>query len=677
MILGVDTGGTFTDFCLVAEGGAAITYKCPSTPDDPARAVLEGLAVVLREARRAFPAAEIEAVHGSTVATNAIIERRGARTALITTRGFRDVLAIGRQTRPRLYDLAPRRDPPLVPDELRLEADERLDQRGETLRTLNPAEVERLLDTVQDAGAESLAVCLLFSFLNPAHERMVAEAGRRRGLLVSASYEVLPEHREYERTSTTVANAYVAPVMARYLSHLEDGLGRRGIRRLRVMASNGGSMSPREAARLAVRTILSGPAGGVAGAFALARQAGFDNVITLDMGGTSTDVGLCPGRLLEREEALVGGMPIRGPAVDVVSVGAGGGSIARIDAGGALRVGPESAGADPGPACYGKGADATVTDAHILLGRIQPEHFLGGRMPLVPEASEAALRRLAKPFGGDPLRAAAAVLRVANANMERALRMVSVERGHDPRLFVLVAFGGAGPLHACELAEALGIPQVIIPPHPGVLSALGMAAAPIVKELRAPVHLRLDGEPGDGEIGQLAHLRSALLSRGRAELEGEGFDAEGVSAQVILEMRYAGQSYELPVATTSLAPASFLPAFHTAHRERYGHADPGRPAEVVDLRLRLVLPGAGLPQSAAPSRHAPARPPLPASYREVWFNGRPTRTPIYPRDSLATGAEVGGPAIIVQMDSTTVIPPGWRGTADPWGNVVLGRVGYA
>lgn len=676
MILGVDTGGTFTDFYLVLGDGTAAVYKCPSTPGDPARAVLEGLSRMLREARRALRAPQIEVVHGSTVATNAIIERRGARTALITTEGFRDVLAIGRQTRPRLYDLAPRREPPLVPEELRLEASERLDRRGEALRPLDPAEVERLLERVLDAGAESLAVCFLFSFLNPTHERMVAEAARRRGLSVSASYEVLPEHREYERASTTVANAYVAPVMARYLSHLADGLRRRGIRRLRVMASNGGSMSAQEAARLAVRTVLSGPAGGVAGAYALARQAGYENVITLDMGGTSTDVGLCPGRLLEREEALVGGLPLRGPALDVVSVGAGGGSIASIDAGGALRVGPESAGADPGPACYGKGLDATVTDAHVLLGRIQPEHFLGGRMPLLPQASEQALRRLAGPFGGDPRRAAAAVLKVANANMERALRMVSVERGHDPRLFTLVAFGGAGPLHACELADALGIPQVIVPPHPGVLSALGMAAAPIVKDLRAAVHLRLDAPRDEGEIAQLARLRSALLARGRSELEREGFETEGLSAQPILEMRYAGQSYELPVPADSLAPTSFLPAFHAAHRERYGHADPERPVEVVDLRLRLVLPGPALPSSPAPARRLSAR-VAPAARRDVWFDGKPILTPIYPRDSLPAGAEVGGPAIVVQMDSTTVIPPGWRGTVDPRGNLVLSRGAYA
>ena len=416
-ILGVDTGGTFTDFYLLGDDGTVTVYKRPSTPDDPSRAILEGLA----ESPLADVGSPIsDLVHGTTVATNAIIERKGARTGLITTRGFRDVLVIGRQTRPKLYDLSPHREPPLVPDGLRFEAAERLDFRGEVLAPLDPGAVEALLDDVQAAGVESLAVCFLFSFVNPDHERLVAEAARRRGITVSASHEVLPEHREYERTSTTVANAYVAPVMTQYLERLESGLRGHRVGRLRVMSSNGGSISPRSAGRLAVRTAVSGPAGGVAGAFDLARRAGFDRVITFDMGGTSTDVSLCPGRILERDETHVGELPIRGPTVDVLSVGAGGGSIARIDAGGALRVGPESAGAHPGPACYGTGSEPTVTDAQVALGRIDPEHFLGGRMALNPELSLKALGSIAGPFGGDPLAAAAAVLRVANANMERA-----------------------------------------------------------------------------------------------------------------------------------------------------------------------------------------------------------------------------------------------------------------
>src|SRR6266542_6962 len=373
-VLGVDTGGTFTDFYLINDDGKVSVYKRPSTPDDPARAILEGLAELSGKAARPGLSPDFggesgaDLVHGSTVATNAIIERKGARTALITTRGFRDVLVIGRQTRPKLYDLSPLREPALVPDELRLEANERLDYRAEVLQSIDPAEIETLLDYVQQNNVGSLAVCFLFSFLNPEHERQVAEAARRRRIPTSVSHEVLAEHREYERTSTTVANAYVGPVMERYLSRLEKGMRAHGIERLRVMSSNGGSVSPKAAGQLAIRTALSGPAGGVAGAFALAQNAGFDRIITVDMGGTSTDVALCPGRILERDETLVGELPVRGPTVDVLSVGAGGGSIARLDAGGALRVGPESAGAKPGPACHGEGTEPTVTDAHIVLG---------------------------------------------------------------------------------------------------------------------------------------------------------------------------------------------------------------------------------------------------------------------------------------------------------------------
>jgi len=696
-ILGVDTGGTFTDFYLIADDGAVTVSKRPSTPDDPARAILDGLAELAASSPVTHhPSPISDLVHGSTVAANAIIERKGARTALITTRGFRDVLVIGRQIRPKLYDLAPRREPPLVPGDLRLEANERLDHHGKVLQAIDPAEIETLLDYVQQNGVESLAVCFLFSFLNPGHERVVAEAARRRGIPTSASHEVLPEHREYERTSTTVANAYVAPVMERYLSRLEEGVRKHGVKRLRIMSSNGGSITAQAAGRLAIRTALSGPAGGVAGAFALAQRAGFERIITLDMGGTSTDVALCPGRILERDETLVGELPIRGPTVDVLSVGAGGGSIARIDEGGALHVGPESAGADPGPACYGRGSEPTVTDAHVVLGRIAPQHFLGGRMSIEPELSFTAMRRIDTPFGGDAHRAAAAVLRVANANMERALRIISVERGHDQRDFTLVAFGGAGPLHACELATALRIPCVLIPPHPGVLSALGMATAPIVNDLSAALMLTLDTGaeahhdallpdvrtrtrplPARPEVSKeraehprLAGIRDDLEERGRKELESEGFSLEGLTTQMFLEMRYAGQSYELSIPTDSLAPDAFLPAFHAAHHERYGHNDEMRAVEVVTIRLKLVLPatvGATGPSPPRPTDTGASA----IGARAVGFESKRTRAAIVERGGLREGTRIGGPAIVVQMDSTTAIPPAWRALVDEVGNLIL------
>jgi N-methylhydantoinase A len=673
-VLGVDTGGTFTDFYLIAEDGSVAVYKRPSTPDDPTRAILDGL-VELTSSSFPLSASSLDLIHGSTVATNAVIERKGARTALITTRGFRDVLAIGRQTRPRLYDLSPHREPPLVSDGLRFETDERLDHRGDVVQPLDPAEIDRLLDTVEANSVESLAVCFLFSFLNPDHERSVAEVARRRGIPTSVSHEVLPEHREYERMSTTVANAYVAPVMEHYLSGLERKSTEHGVKRLGIMSSNGGSISPQAAGRLAIRTSLSGPAGGVAGAFALASAAGFDRIVTLDMGGTSTDVALCPGRILERDETEVGGLPIRGPTVDVLSVGAGGGSIAVLDEGGALRVGPQSAGADPGPACYGRGADATVTDAHVVLARIAPEQFLGGAMTIRPDLSLEAITRLAGPFVGDVHLAAAAILRVVNASMEGALRKVSMERGHDPRDFTLVAFGGAGPLHACDLAAALRIPRVLVPPRPGVLSAFGMATAPIVKDLSAAAMVIVGGKASASTQG-LARLRDELAARGREALKDEGFSLGGLTDRTFLEMRYAGQSYELSIPVESLAPSHFLPRFHSAHQELYGHSDSARPVEIVTLRLKLVLP----PPAALNSGEAPIRKPpftrdgprrSATGRRQIWFDGKPVNTPVIARDDLAPNETLRGPALVVQMDSTTVILSGWRAQVDAARNLVL------
>jgi N-methylhydantoinase A len=536
------------------------------------------------------------------------------------------------------------------------------------LRPLDPSQVERLLDEVEAQGAESLAVCFLFSFRNPEHERLVAEAARRRHLFVSPSHEVLPQHREYERTATTVANAYVGPIVSRYLSRLESELAEQGVASLRVMGSGGGSMSPQAAARLAVRTALSGPAGGVAGAFRIASTAGFDHIITLDMGGTSTDVSLCPGRIGERDESAVGELPLRGPSVDVLSVGAGGGSIARIDAGGALRVGPESAGADPGPAFYGRGDRPTVTDAQVDLGRITPEHFLGGRMDVRPDLSRAAIARLSAAYGGDTTAAAAAILRVANANMERALRVVSVERGHDPRRFTLVAFGGAGPLHACDLAASLRMPRVLVPLYAGVLSALGIAAAPVTKDLSAAAMLTAahDGDGWPDVERTLSRLSSELERQGIRELRDEGLPADGVAVQRFLEMRYAGQSYELSVPADNLAPASFLPRFHALHQERYSHSDTARTTDIVNLRVRLTVPTSAFEMPAIqPSGEDPL-----LGHRNVWFDG-PTQAAVYDRSRLSPGDRIEGPAIVVQMDATTAIPPGWSGTVDPFGNLVL------
>ncbi|MFN2134735.1 MAG: hydantoinase/oxoprolinase family protein, partial [Candidatus Promineifilaceae bacterium] len=485
--IGIDTGGTFTDFVWLDENGRVHILKELSTPSDPSRAILEGI-----ERAAVGPGAEI--IHGSTVATNALLERRGARTALIATAGFGDVLAIGRQNRSDLYALVAQKPAPLVPPEFRFEIEERISADGTVQIPLDDGAIEELITRLLAADIESVAISLLFSFLWPEHEQRIGKAIRAhtqdgRLLYVSLSSDILPEFREFERTSTTVINAYIAPVMSRYLSRLVANLGDR---RLTVMQSNGGIISADVAGREAARTVLSGPAGGVVGAQYAARLAGFDDLITFDMGGTSTDVALCPGRLPQTAEGEIAGLPLHLPIIDIHTVGAGGGSLAYVDRGGALQVGPQSAGADPGPSCYGRPDNgwnvtiqgrklayrATTTDANLILGRLDAHNFLGGSMMLDQTAAEGQLLELARAMGLDsPVAAAWHVIQVANATMERAIRRISVERGHDPRRFTLVAFGGAGPLHACELAQQMQIPRVMIPTAPGVLSALGMLAA--------------------------------------------------------------------------------------------------------------------------------------------------------------------------------------------------------
>ncbi len=667
-LLGVDVGGTFTDF-LYWDGEALRIAKRPSTPDDPSRAVLAGIAEAEWTPQ--------EVVHGSTVATNTLLTRTGARTALITTEGFRDTLVIGRQARPDLYALHPTRPPPVVPGELRFEVAERIAADGEVVESLDEAAAERVLQAIADAGVDAIAICLIFSFVNPDHERRIAElaAGLEgtAGLHRSVSHEVLPEHREFERMSTTVANAYVAPAMTRYLTALEDGLaGAAGgaAPRLRIMQSNGGSISAAQAGHDAVRTVLSGPAGGVAGAFEAARASGMEHAITFDMGGTSTDVSLCPGRILERGDHDVDGMPIRTPAVDVHTVGAGGGSIAWIDDGGALRVGPQSAGADPGPAAYGRGELPAVTDAHVVLGRLRPDRFLGGGMALHPDRAERALATIAPAFGGDVRRAARAVIEVVNANMVRALRLISVERGFDPAEFALVAFGGAGPLHACEVAAELGVETVIVPPAPGVLSASGMLHADVTKDVARGLMLRV---PADAS-GTLEGLRAAfadLDTQARAALAADGY-RRGVRIERSADLRYAGQSHELTVPLgRSLGAAALRRALAEAHEERFGHADPDRDVEIVVARVKARAAGFRAEAQASPE-HSDALEETTSTV--VW--DRPRRTRIVDRRAL-DGTGIEGPAILTQLDTTTLVPPGWRARPDraASGNLILRETG--
>jgi len=704
MLLGVDIGGTFTDFVLVDDAGRIRLHKRLTSPDDPARSVGEGV----REL--GLPEAAL-VVHGSTIATNALLERRGARTALITTAGFADVLEIGRQNRPDLYALVPRRLPSLIPREWRFELRERITAQGDILIPLDPQEVAALIPRLPAEGIESIAVCFLFSFLRPEHERLVREmleAGSRKSearketptsdlrplTSISLSSEILPEYREYERTSTTVINAYVAPLVDRYLAQLEKALRPRP---LRIMQSNGGCVTSATARAQAARTALSGPAGGVVGAFEVAKETLTPHppapspeatrsgegqgvrVITFDMGGTSTDVCLCPGRIPFTSEGEISGMPLRLPLIDIHTVGAGGGSLARMDAGGALTVGPESAGADPGPVCYGRGGRVVaVTDADLILNRLDPAHFLGGRMTLEGAAARAALAELATALGSaSPETAAWGVIQIANATMERAIRKISIERGFDPRDFALVAFGGAGPVHACELAERLGIPRVLVPRAPGVLSALGMLLSDLVmdyslttmRRAEAPTLSAVEGRGGS----DFEESFQPLEARARAEMAIEGVTAPRLERSV--DMRYVGQSFEINVPFEGNWRL-VIGEFHARHGQRYGHAHPDEPVELVNLRVRAVgetqkpvfeeLPVGGADPSAAS-----------AGERPVWFEGQaglqPQVAQLFEREKFRAGNRVEGPAIVFQMDATTVIPPGWAGTVDYWGHLLLER----
>ncbi len=674
-ILGVDIGGTFTDIVyfippLTADAvGQLIVYKVPSTPENPAQGLLAGMQAI-------NAARECVIVHGSTVATNALLERKGAYTALITTEGFADVLEIGRQDRPALYDIMQVRPPALIPRERRLELPERIDYRGNVLRVPTADEYDKLLLQLRDRKPESIAISLLYSFLNNEHEQSLARLLREQfpGVYLSLSSDILPQFREYERTSTVAVNAYVQPLMARYLQNLQEHL--KGP--LRIMQSSGGSISAPVAAKEPVRTVLSGPAGGVIGAFHIAEMAGHKNIITLDMGGTSTDVSLCAGGITETTEAVIAGCPIGVPTVAIHTVGAGGGSIVRLDEGNALNVGPESAGADPGPACYGKGNSLTVTDANVVLGRIDPAYFLGGRFTLYPERAIEQMEVLAQKLGVSVQEAALGIIRVVNASMERAIRTVSLEKGHDPRLFTLLPFGGAGPLHVCELADSLSIPMVFIPRYPGVLSALGMVVAPIVKDYVQTV--MLDTHDLDDEIIEAAFAK--LETRAQAEMQQEisstpatmyTNDSDNlihpasISMHRTFDLRYFGQSYELMTPDAGSLKDT-LNAFHALHEQRFGHSHPDQPVQIVAIRIKAIVHPK---QPELPQQPVDDSSPEHAYIKEcpMTFTSGECTVRVYDRAQLRNGNRIAGPALLVQSDCTILIPPGWQGIVDSWGNI--------
>lgn len=678
--IGIDVGGTFTDFYAANnEAGTFHVGKTSSTPSNPADAILNGLSALCKQYD--IPLDDIERLsHGTTVGTNALIQRTGSTVALITTKGFRDLLEIGRQTRPHMYDLQQDHPPPLVEREHRIELDERIDAQGDVVKSPTDEDISAVVDKVIATGASACAIGFLFAFRNPSHEQRVAKAMRKRApqIALSLSSEVQPEFREYERLSTTVLNAYLQPVMWEYLQTLEQGVADKASgATLGINQSSGGLMSPQRARELPVRTALSGPAAGAVGAAHVARQTQRENVITLDMGGTSADVALI--RKFDIDLAFnrdVAGFPIRLPCVDVETVGAGGGSVAWFDRDGLLKVGPISASADPGPACYGLGGERpTTTDANLLLGRLSSRGLLDGDMGLDPALSHAAYAPLAEELGFSPERTAHGALGIVVANMVRTIRTVSVERGHDPRDFVLMPFGGAGPLHARDVAVSLGMQEIVVPATPGIVCAQGLLVSDLKEDFVASRRFALDE---DG-IAELSSTLLSLSAQAETWLRFENAPADAHQLQLVVDARYVGQNFELavPVATGKTLTTADVPtademhrAFCAAHETAYGYASADDAVEIVNVRLSasVNLYGGG----AAPLAQSDGSNPEPREARAVYFDADASvDARVYARADLRPGHMIKGPAIIEQLDTTTPIYPGDRADVTPEGHLII------
>jgi N-methylhydantoinase A len=649
--IAIDTGGTFTD-CVYLDAGKLRVFKLRSTPSNPAIAVVEAL-------RSIGQPRNLEVRHGTTVGTNAMLERKGARVAFVTTAGFEDTIAIGRQARPRLYDLFSPGPACLVPEALRFGINERVTAEADLLHEPDESELTELAERIAASDAESIAISTLFSFLHPHNELLIETALRKLGLPISTSHRILPEFREYERASTVVINAYLMPLMQSYLVSLEQQVASEFTgSTVHVMQSSGGIIPASTAAAEPVRTILSGPAGGVIAASKIATAAGFPRLIGLDMGGTSTDVFLIDtthGPLQLRSESQISGLPVSVPMLDVHTVGAGGGSLARFDSGGLLRVGPESAGSDPGPICFGIGEKPTVTDANLLLGRLDDQRFLNGTVALNSERARDAFSQH-KGLLSSVEEFAAGILRVAESNMERAIRFVSVERGHDPRDFALLAFGGGGPLHACALARSLRISKVIIPAIPGALSAMGILLADSTRELSRTVML-----PG-AILNELDPHFQTL----QADIPAEFASEKSLILERSVDLRYKGQGYELNVPHS----ADAAEAFHALHQRHFGFSDRNRQIEIVNLRLRLRVPVEPFTFPAREPHKGDGSQAL-RGKKQIYFDGNWFDAQTYDRDLLQPGDSISGPALIGEYTSTTVLPPDCSLEVDGLGNLII------
>lgn len=668
--VGVDVGGTFTDFYLLNAATLDVfVHKLPSTPDDPSRAILAGLAA-LGESCGLDSGEVARFAHGTTVATNALIERSGGKVAMITTAGFRDLIEIGRQVRPKIYDLKADAPAPVVPRQLRFEVRERVGSRGEVVTVLDEAQIEAVVDAVAASGADCCAVCLLFSFLNPEHERRIGRALRTRmpDLHISLSCEVQPEFREYERFSTTVLNAYLQPKVSRYMARLAEALeSRAGNAAIGISQSAGGLMAIERAGELPIRTALSGPAAGVVGAVAVAARSGEVDLITLDIGGTSTDVCLIEnGAAAMTYGRDIAEFPVRLPSIDINTVGAGGGSIAHVGPDGLLKVGPASAGAVPGPACYGRGGTLpTVSDANTLLGRL-PQTLVGGGMRLDREASERVIAPLAEALGLGLQETALGIVRICVSNMVRAIRAISVERGYDPRDFTLMPFGGAGGLHAADVAEELSIRRILVPLSPGILCAEGVAMSDVQESFVATCRVGLDGA-----LSTVAEAVRRLDGQARA-WNAASAAAGRLSLSTTLDMRYVGQNYELSVpldVSDHLPPVALLrERFLATHQAKYGHCDPAAAIEIVNVRMKARL----IEEGRAAPRLKTAGTALERATVSAWFEASaPVEAVVVDRSTLEPGARLAGPAIITQFDSTTVVPPRWSAEVDAARNIIM------